>query len=655
MFQIFSFQHTSLKQQTQIQNLKISKMKNENLLLEYEITERKLSNEVITSIIKRNNYNLVNFDSLQLELSLKRAVIVIISSYLYEKQTNSSQNHQNNCNNCNNLILITDMRGNIAHLYLPNQIFQIIKQQNEEGTILILLQPIITKDITKEYLIKFQINNQQDILIVGKYKNFSRCKSFRKDGKKCNMPIDVSISEYCKYHINAPITSIPPPPPPSHSNSNSNSILNAFNVKSKESKQSKEQSLSSSSSSTMDPFLSALLAAPKQTRSLESISKKTPSTSILCDFLDDNNDDNNDNNDCNSNNNNNNQNETFSQKINFICSKKDGSVIVPSQSTVFSKALNTKATSLNQSSKSIQSSLSSSSLPGSSLPSSNSSGTTNSILRASINQQNQQRNLLQRSSLNSNSLEKRWNIGTREQERALKQKNLKNDTYISIGNGGEHSVILSMNSLLENSKQVGNKRNRNGETIDNLSSSSSSSNNKMISKNEIDSLLNRQSINEINARDEWTDAFVTRLKTLEKKEEKIINDEEITSIQIRAAHCQNCNKYTEQPLSLCQKQGHIIHMVSTKKRFIECQGCGRRDYVIGNRINEITHNCSFCGQLNWKECGKNRSGFVVSGSKLDKNSDAKERGLITTLSAETSRKDKDTLTALHSSLDLTTK
>ena len=478
----------------------------------------------------------------------------------------------------------------MAQLALCGQTRNQLSSQNE-GDLVLLLEPQLSVDLSKGYSLKFQIQNQQDVIVIGSCKYFSRCTGQRKDGKPCTVPVDTSVGLRCKYHQN------PTPETPKQR------VLEQ--PKPVVSSASSESQRTSQTCKPLDSFLEALQQAPKNALSLQSLSAKTSSSFGGFDLTDD------------------------DQEKSNIPSR----VSIPTPSKIFSRALSAPSKPI-----SISPIVANIATPR----------TTNSILNASI---------VASKPLPPPTHESRWKIGSQSALESQRQrekevlKKARDDSLVAMGNS-DHSVLLSISSLQNNSNGPANTQSRKRSRGEIASPSSS------ISQSEIDDLLNRHSVNEKQAKDEWTDGFVTRLKTLEKREELIHKDEEVTSILVKASHCLTCDRYSENStgLSLCQQKGHKIVLVSTKKRFFECQGCGRRDFALGGKETATvgpSYPCGFCKQVNWRPCGKNKSGAVVAGSRLTKSAEGRESGLVVSLSSETSRRDRDRITALHSSLDFT--
>jgi hypothetical protein len=543
------------------------------------LSERRLSAPALRNLIARGGYESVTLNTVRPDLNLKRALVIVLAKYFPGVRSDGSV-----------LCLVTDLQGNIAQLVLCGQTRNQLSPQNE-GDLVLLLQPQLAVDLSKGYTLKFTIQNQQDVVVIGTCKYFSRYTGQRKDGKPCTVPVDTSVGLRCKYHQN-PTPETPkqrvleqpkPPIPPASESEKTKATTN------------------------LDSFLEALQQAPKNTRSLQSLTAKTSSSFGGFDLVDD-------------------------QEALGVPSR----VSIPAPSKIFSRSLSSAPGHL----------------PVSPIVPNSAPRTTNSILNASMPAPKP---------LPTPTLESRWKISSQSALESQRQrdreqsKKARTDSLVALGNS-DHSVILSISSLQSNSKggpdSQSRKRSR-GE----IATPSSAGGGKL-SQKEIDDLLNRQSVNEKQAKDEWTDGFVTRLKALEKREELIYKDEEVTSMLVKASHCLTCDRYSENStgLSLCQQKGHKIALVSTKKRFFECQGCGRRDFVLGGKENTTvgpSHPCGFCKQVKWRPCGKNRSGAIVAGSRLAKSAESRESGLVVSLSSETSRRDRDRITALHSSLDFT--
>lgn len=534
--------------------------------------ERCLSSQAIKDILMKGGYTPFNLTTIHGNLTQeKHAVVVVLAKYFPVRDDGTL------------VCLVSDLQGNIAQLILNGSARSQLSSR-QEGDLLLLVNPSIEVNRSKGYSLRFKIENQLDVMIVGSCKYFSRCIGLRKDGKPCTIPVDTSVSTLCKYHQNS--TNLSPAKGDTTPIPKPNSLTPKTSLTPKQ------------SDTNLDTFLCALQQAPKTSHSFQSLSQKSSSFGGF-DFLEE------------------------------EAEKSTGVVSIPPQSKIFNPS------NLGTSRKAVSSTR----------PITSTAQSTNAILQVSSKAP------IVRPP-RATDLESKWKIRTQglsdklkqsESERSLKERN---QSLVAIGDGN-HSVLLSLSKLQKNSMDTPSQnRKRPRETS------------QTISQSEIDELLIRQSVNENVAREEWTDSFVSRLKTLEKREELIHKDEEVTSIAIRASHCLTCNRYAESTagLEICRKNRHQIVIVSTKKYFYECQGCGRRDSVIGSQDSGPvgpSYPCNFCKQINWRLCGKNKSGAVVAGSKLAKSAESRENGLVVAFSSETSRRDRDRIQALHSSLDHT--
>ena len=109
---------------------------------------------------------------------------------------------------------------------------------------------------------------------------------------------------------------------------------------------------------------------------------------------------------------------------------------------------------------------------------------------------------------------------------------------------------------------------------------------------EIEALLNKKSSHAEEAEDEWMERFQRKMKKLEGQEYYAKKNSEVTSLQVRAFTCIQCNLHTEEAPHLCRQKGHKVSMIKTTKRFFACKGCGTRASTLGSLVP--AHRCSQC-------------------------------------------------------------
>ena len=74
--------------------------------------------------------------------------------------------------------------------------------------------------------------------------------------------------------------------------------------------------------------------------------------------------------------------------------------------------------------------------------------------------------------------------------------------------------------------------------------------------------------------------------------------ENLTELTVTAMQCADCGTISERPLARCQ--GHDVSVVSVKKRFYKCAGCGFRTSVLARRMPDW--GCERCKTGNWLAC-----------------------------------------------------
>jgi hypothetical protein len=129
---------------------------------------------------------------------------------------------------------------------------------------------------------------------------------------------------------------------------------------------------------------------------------------------------------------------------------------------------------------------------------------------------------------------------------------------------------------------------------------------------EIASLLNRGSSHAQAAEDEQFNNLQAKIDKIAYREEVRAKENEITSVEIKAAYCTECRFMSEYMRSICKEKGHKIEFVRTTKRYFECNKCRRRENCLGRL--QIPRKLCGCGSFDWVPCGKNGSGGSFGGA-----------------------------------------
>ncbi|XP_076286297.1 minichromosome maintenance 10 homolog [Lasioglossum baleicum] len=69
------------------------------------------------------------------------------------------------------------------------------------GTVVGILNPNILESKDSTDLATLSVDNPQKIMILGKSKDFGKCKSVKKNGESCNSIVNTSRCEFCVYHV----------------------------------------------------------------------------------------------------------------------------------------------------------------------------------------------------------------------------------------------------------------------------------------------------------------------------------------------------------------------------------------------------------------------------------------------------------------------
>jgi hypothetical protein len=101
---------------------------------------------------------------------------------------------------------------------------------------------------------------------------------------------------------------------------------------------------------------------------------------------------------------------------------------------------------------------------------------------------------------------------------------------------------------------------------------------------------------------------------LHEKEERVEKVKSISSIDITAFHCQECDRFYEKYNRLCAARHHRVKKVQTKKRFFVCgnHGCRGEATAIGTSTAP-SEACGRCGEKLWRKKGKG-SGKAAEGA-----------------------------------------
>lgn len=628
------------------------------------IINRKLSDQALTLLIKNENCTPVTLDCVRPDISFRRAVAVVLSS-----------RGKNDRSGGGALYYVTDMKGHIAKLYMSANARSGFGSKNDEGALVILLNPVITSNSDRGYTLIFSVERQQDIVLVGNCSTFGRCSGIRKDGKPCSMPVDTSATSRCPHHPEGRIASSSSFCFISQEEHDRCQQQNQHIGKTLNTSFPTAQSGSTDSSHTAlppapDAFERALSSAPSgptanslappppiPRRSAITSAGYTSTKDIDTEEITD----------------------TVMHAVTVPPKdlRVNGSVHVPQQSTVFSAA--SRAAALHQRKgpeNTIQQPSPHNALSRGIIGAP--SAVTNSLLAKPSTSS-------YRPLANPSSSSDPWKTSASTLRRFTPTSTAPPDELQVLGCGGAHAVLLNVSNLCRNGAAAAAAAKTNGpgirpldmvfgamkkKSVDCIGKQTSGGSlkrktspnptlaNKVsrtggsvgaggVSSSKLEALLNRESAHAEEASSEWFEGFQNRMSHLEKQEEKALKDETITSISVRGSQCLTCGALTEYPLEICKRQGHMLQTVSAIKRFYECERCGRRDSTIGSK-HLPQHRCPKCNEYKWVVCGKNRSGYIV-GSR-DRDSDNR---LIVSLSADSSRSDISKAVGMASSLDYT--
>jgi hypothetical protein len=94
---------------------------------------------------------------------------------------------------------LSDLKGNTATLLLKSAAMRVISEDTCEGTVILIIKPVLAIDAGGK--LEILVQNQKQLLVIGNIKSFGRCNALKKDGVTfCKMPVDKSHCEHCVYH-----------------------------------------------------------------------------------------------------------------------------------------------------------------------------------------------------------------------------------------------------------------------------------------------------------------------------------------------------------------------------------------------------------------------------------------------------------------------
>jgi hypothetical protein len=99
---------------------------------------------------------------------------------------------------------LTDLKqGHFVSMFLHGAAFRELRKE-DEGTLLCIANPKILPPNEKfQDSVALSITSPQQVLIIGRARDFGHCKASRADGQRCTAVIDMSGTEYCNHHIKA--------------------------------------------------------------------------------------------------------------------------------------------------------------------------------------------------------------------------------------------------------------------------------------------------------------------------------------------------------------------------------------------------------------------------------------------------------------------
>jgi uncharacterized CHY-type Zn-finger protein len=102
-------------------------------------------------------------------------------------------------------------------------------------------------------------------------------------------------------------------------------------------------------------------------------------------------------------------------------------------------------------------------------------------------------------------------------------------------------------------------------------------------------------------------------EALHEKEARAEQLKTLSSIDVTAIYCQECDRYYEKHPRLCTEKGHRLRKVPTKKRFFLCGnlGCPGETVVLG--LTAPREACERCGEKLWRAKGKGNKAAAGGG------------------------------------------
>lgn len=102
-------------------------------------------------------------------------------------------------------------------------------------------------------------------------------------------------------------------------------------------------------------------------------------------------------------------------------------------------------------------------------------------------------------------------------------------------------------------------------------------------------------------------------EALHEKEARAEQLKALSSIDVTAIYCQECDRYYERHPRLCAEKGHRLRKVPTKKRFFLCGnlGCAGETAVLG--LTAPREACERCGEKLWQAKGKGNKAAAGGG------------------------------------------
>ncbi|TFJ86105.1 hypothetical protein NSK_002925 [Nannochloropsis salina CCMP1776] len=121
---------------------------------------------------------------------------------------------------------------------------------------------------------------------------------------------------------------------------------------------------------------------------------------------------------------------------------------------------------------------------------------------------------------------------------------------------------------------------------------------------EAERLMKSKSKHSAEARGELMEHLHGVFEALGEKETRAEYFKNLSSIEVVAVSCQECNRLFEKHPRLCAKRGHILKRLTIKKRFFICgnQGCSEEVSMLGSAAPHEA--CSRCGEKLWRAKGK---------------------------------------------------